>query len=70
MSQRETKPLRTVVVIGSETLLRHDGRAAIRLDTKELGPIAFEVDQRAIDALRLHLGVAEEFIRQPTRQKH
>ena len=31
------KNLKTVTVVGSETLLRPDGRVAIRLDTRELG---------------------------------
>ena len=63
MSQKETKGLITVTVLGSESLVRADGRIAIRLDTRELGPIAFEVDQQAIDALRRQVGNAETFLR-------
>jgi hypothetical protein len=66
MAQERTKDLQTVRVTGSETLFRPDGLAAIRLDTLELGPIAFEVNQHAIDTLRKHLMAAEQFLRQPT----
>ena len=66
MAQRETKDHTTVTVLGSQALGRPDGRAAIRLQTKELGSIAFEVDQRAIDALRRDLVAAEQLLRQPT----
>jgi hypothetical protein len=52
----------TVHVTGSETMERPDARVAIRLDTRELGSIAFEVDQRAIDALRKQLAAAEQFL--------
>jgi hypothetical protein len=58
-----TRDLITLTVVGSETLLRPDGRAAIRLDTRELGPIALEVDQRAIDTLRRQLANAETHLR-------
>jgi hypothetical protein len=68
MPTNRTRDLITVTVVGSETLLRPDGRAAIRLDTREMGPIAFEVDQRAIDALRLQLVTAETHLRQKPAQ--
>jgi hypothetical protein len=64
ISLERTTHLTTVTVTGSETLLRADGRAAIQLDTRELGTIAFEVDQLAIDALRRSIAAAETHLRQ------
>jgi hypothetical protein len=64
MPQSDTKEWNTVTVLGSQPLGRPDGRVAIRLQTKELGSIAFEVDQRAIDALRKDLTTAEKLLRQ------
>jgi hypothetical protein len=61
-----TKDHATVTVVGSQALGRPDGRAAIRLITKELGSIAFEVDQHAIDALRKEITAAEQMLRKPT----
>jgi hypothetical protein len=58
------QPYTTLTVIGSETLLRPDNRAAIMLLTRERGAIAFEVDQRAIDALRRSIATAETHIHQ------
>lgn len=66
MPQFGTSEQTTVTVLGSQALGRPDGRVSIRLLTKELGSIAFEVDQRAIDALRGDLLKAEQFLRQPT----
>jgi len=68
MSPEKTTDLKTVTVIGSGTLMTPDGRAAIRLDTRELGTIAFEVDQQAIDALRRSIGAAETHLRQSKNQ--
>lgn len=68
MAERKTRDLTTVIVMGSQPMLRPDGRAAIRLDTRELGPIAFEVDQRAIEALRQAIAAAETHIRQSKDQ--
>jgi hypothetical protein len=65
MAKERTRVVLTLTVTASETVLRPDGRAAIRLDTREAGPIAFEVDQRAIDALRKHLAAAETHLRHP-----
>jgi hypothetical protein len=59
---------RTINVVGSETMLHPDGRAAIRLETRELGPILFEVQLQSIAALRLHLARAEQHIRQSQQQ--
>ena len=56
----------TVTVLRSQALGRPDNRAAIRLDTRELGSIAFEVDQKAIETLRRDLLAAEQFLRQQT----
>lgn len=65
MPQRETKDYLTVKVMGSQGLARPDGRAAIMLNTDRFGPIAFEVNQLAIDTLRKSLVVAEQLLRQP-----
>jgi hypothetical protein len=65
MTQRETKDHMTVTVVASQALGRPDGRAAIRLQTIELGPMAFEVNQHAIETLRRELAVAEQILRQP-----
>lgn len=54
----------TLTVIGSGTVLRPDGRAAISLQTQERGTIAFEVTLQAIEALRKQLTTAETFLRQ------
>jgi hypothetical protein len=62
MAERETKDHLTVTVIQSQSLARPDGRVAIRLQTKELGSIAFEVDQHAIDTLRRELATAETYL--------
>jgi hypothetical protein len=69
MSQFGTSDYRTVTVLRSQALGRPDGRVAIRLDTKEEGTIAFEVDQHAIDALRRDLLAAETLLRQSGGQK-
>src|SRR5262249_19020530 len=47
---------------GFGTAVTPDGRVAIVFQTLE-GPIAFEVDERAIDALRREIAVAESFLR-------
>jgi hypothetical protein len=62
---RDSKELRTVTVTGSQSVAGPDGHVAIVLYTKEAGPIAFEVDQRALDALRREVAAAETFLRQP-----
>ena len=64
MSQFGTNDYQTVTVLRSQALGRADGRAVIRLDTRELGAIAFEVDRGAIGALRRDLSIAEAFLRQ------
>jgi hypothetical protein len=64
MSPRQTTNHTTVTVLRSRPIGRPDGRVAILLETKELGAIAFEVDQRAIDALRRALVIAEQTLRQ------
>ena len=64
MSQFGTGDWNTVTVLQSQALGRPDGRVSIGLWTKELGAIAFEVDQKAIDALRKDLRAAEKLLRQ------
>jgi hypothetical protein len=64
MAEKKTRDVTTLTVLGSQPMARPDGRAAIRLETRELGPIAFEVDQRAIAALRSAIAVLETHLRQ------
>ena len=68
MSENRITDLMTVTVLGSESFIRPDGKAAIRLDTNELGPIAFEVNQQTIDTLRQKLANAETFLHQKYRR--
>ena len=58
----------TLTIQGSQAIGRPDGRVSLGLWTKEIGPIAFEVDERGIDALRRELAVAEQLLREPTEQ--
>jgi hypothetical protein len=66
MASDQSKDPRMVTVLGSQALGRPDGRAAILLVTKELGPIAFEVNQQAIDVLSRDLIAATVLLRQST----
>jgi hypothetical protein len=66
MAKGDTRVVRTLTVKASWAMARLDGMVAIGLETQEWGAIAFVVDQRAIDALRRELAVAEQFLRQPT----
>lgn len=59
MSQSETSDWTIVTVRQSQAFRRPDGRVSIGFWTKEIGPIAFEVNQQAIDALRNNLKDAE-----------
>lgn len=59
----------TVTVIGSNAVARADGRAAIVLETKERGPIAFEVNLQSIAVLRRDLSAAETILHQQTETK-
>jgi hypothetical protein len=52
----------TIVTVRQSQALRPDGRVSIRLWTKEVGAIAFEVNQQAIDALRNNLKDAERLL--------
>jgi len=61
--QNREQPMKTVTAIGFQAMARIDGRAAIRLETREFGPIAFEVDQIAIDAIRQAIAAAETHLR-------
>ena len=62
MSQFGSNDWRTVTVRQSQAFRRPDGRVAIRLWTKEIGSIAFEVNREAIDALRNNLKDAERLL--------
>ncbi len=64
MPPRKPPAAKFVTVLRSESLLSSDKRAAIELVTRELGPIAFEVDLRAIDALRRNLATVKSFLLQ------
>lgn len=57
-----SEDLVTVRVMGSQALGKPDG-AAIRLILSTGQSIAFEVDQRAIDALRRDLTAAENLLK-------
>lgn len=50
----------TVTVLSSQANQTADGSTALVLGTQESGPIAFVVDQQAIDALRRDLAKCEE----------
>jgi hypothetical protein len=64
MSQnRSTKPTNVTVLLSHALGSPEAGKVAISLETKELGTIAFEVDQRMIDALRRDLACAEALVR-------
>jgi hypothetical protein len=55
-----------LTVFNSQAIGEADGRVAMVLETRELGPVAFEVDQRVIDAIRNNLLVAKHLLRQST----
>jgi hypothetical protein len=62
MSQSGTSDWTIVTVRQSQAFRRPDGRVSVGLWTKEIGPIAFEVNQQAIDALRNNLKDAERLL--------
>jgi hypothetical protein len=62
MSQFGTSDWTTVTVRQSQAFRRPDGGVSIGLWTKEIGAIAFEVNQQAIDALRNNLKDAERLL--------
>jgi hypothetical protein len=64
VANHKTLDVRTVTVMSSQPMVRPDGRVAIRLDTGELGSIAFEVDQRAIEGLLQAIASVETQLRQ------
>jgi hypothetical protein len=59
-------PLMVLTVFNSQTIEGTDGRVAMVLETREVGPVAFEVDQRVIDAIRNNLLVAKQLLGQST----
>ena len=59
-------PVAVLTVFNSQAIGGTDGRVAMVLETIELGPVAFEVDQRVIDAIRNNLVVAKHLLRQST----
>jgi hypothetical protein len=62
MSQSGTGNWTIVTVRQSQAFRRPDGRVSIGFWTKEIGPIAFEVNQQAIDSLRNNLKDAERLL--------
>jgi hypothetical protein len=62
MSQSRTENWTIVTVRQSQAFRRPDGRISIGFWTKEMGPIAFEVNQQAIDSLRNNLKDAERLL--------
>ena len=62
MSQSGTSDWTIVTVRQSQAFRRPDGRVSVGLWTKEIGSIAFEVNQQAIDALRNNLKDAERLL--------
>ena len=64
----ETRDVKTVTVAGSQAMSRPDGRVAIRLETLELGPIAFEVTEQAIAGLRLAIAACETHLQRSRNQ--
>jgi hypothetical protein len=65
MSQSGTGNWTIVTVRQSQAFRRPDGRVSIGFWTKEIGPIAFEVNQQAIDSLRNNLKDAERLLNRP-----
>ena len=59
-------PITVLTVFNSRAIEGTDGRVAMVLETRELGPVAFEVDQRVIDSIRNNLLVAKHLLRQST----
>ena len=64
MPQERPIDAKNITIIGSQTFLRSDGRAALALMTRELGAIAFKLNQQSIVILRKHLLNAEALLRQ------
>jgi hypothetical protein len=62
MSQSRTENWTIVTVRQSQAFRRPDGQISIGFWTKEMGPIAFEVNQQAIESLRNNLKDAERLL--------
>jgi hypothetical protein len=62
MPQFGTSNWTIVTVRQSQAFRRPDGRVSVGLWTKEIGPIAFEVNQQAIESLRNNLKDAERLL--------
>ena len=54
--------LNTVTVLGSRAAETPDKRVALILDTREVGPLAFEVNQQAVAAIRESLAAIEQLL--------
>ena len=59
-------PVAVLTVFNSQAIGGTDGRVAMVFETREVGPVAFEVDQRVIDVIRNNLLVAKHLLRQST----
>jgi hypothetical protein len=55
----EEQAVTTITVLRSWPSIRPDGRQAIVLETRESGPIAFEVTPEALAALRRAIAMLE-----------
>jgi hypothetical protein len=66
MSTKSTD-LMPVTILDANAFVRPDGRAAIRIQTKEFGPLAFEADDKTINRLRQTLQNAEILLKKGTR---
>lgn len=64
----DIKQVQWVTGLGSEGMTGHQGTTALCLHTREMGPIAFGVDQRAIDAIRKHLDKLQLAFQKPSGQ--
>jgi hypothetical protein len=71
-AQRETAmapdgsgELRTVRLLGSQTLARPEQPVALMLYTDLFGPIAFALNEQIVGTLRRDLAIAEQYLRQP-----
>jgi hypothetical protein len=62
---KKTDDYQTITVTGSFSAARPDGRYAIVLDTLEAGPIALEVNDITLKALRRELNAIEAMMKQP-----
>lgn len=63
MKRDTDRLLRTVEVLGSNIAMNANGAISLVLNTKQLGSVAFVLDQQKIDHLRKELATAETYLR-------